>query len=422
MKKALSVMVVLLFLVAALSLLIGCKKEAEKEIVLQWPCIWVAQDSKAASVAALVDQFNADNAGKIKVVIEPNPDYDGYRQKINTMIAAGQVPDLFVFNPDPTYFSFYEGDLLMDFTDDLKGAWGKDFAEGTIAASTRGGRVKSIPYELGLTPIWYNTELFKKAGISGFPKTFDEFWVACDKLKAIGVTPTSQMTGGTNAWTSMLWYSHIMASIGGPDVWSRPLSDPAYVQAAEILLKLYSDGNTTKDAVGCDAGCSSGHYLAQDTAIFINGPWFIGAIRDRAPKVYAVTDVAPAPAVKGGKYGAQIGFLLSNLAAANTDDPARRAAVLAFMKWMTKPENVKKISLDAGSMFCVKFEFAAGDQVDPLQQKFTEASANATFIVNHFEANFKTEVMQEFGQALGAMALGRATPKQFVEMLQAKNK
>jgi raffinose/stachyose/melibiose transport system substrate-binding protein len=89
---------------------------------------------------------------------------------------------------------------------------------------------------------------------------------------------------------------------------------------------------------------------------------------------------------------------------------------------MTEPDNVKKISLDAGSMFCVKFEFAAGDQVDPLQQKFTEASANAAFIVNHFEANFKTEVMQEFGQALGAMALGRATPQQFVEMLQAKNK
>jgi len=422
MKKALLLTTVLLFLVGLVPVFAGGGQAAEKEIVLQWPCIWVAQDSKAATVAALVDQFNADNAGKIKVVIEPNPDYDGYRQKINTMMAAGQVPDLFVFNPDPTQFSYYEGDLLMDFTADFKGAWGKDFAEGTIAASTRNGRTKSIPYELGLTPIWYNTELFEKAGISGFPKTFDEFWVACDKLKGAGITPASQMTGGTNAWTSMLWYSHIMASIGGPDVWSKPLSDPAYVQAAEILQRLYADGNTTKDAVGCDAGCSGGHYLAKDTAMFINGPWFIGATRDRAPEVHAATAVAPAPAVKGGEYGAQIGFLLSNLAAAKTDDPARRAAVIQFLKWMTKPENVKKISLDAGSMFCVKFEFGAGDQVDALQQKFIEASSNAAFIVNHFQANYKTEVVQEFGQALGAMALGRATPAQFVEMLQAKNK
>jgi len=422
MKKVLSVMIVLLFLIGLVPVFAGGETDAEKEIVLQWPCIWVAQDSKAATVAALVDQFNADNAGKIKVVIEPSPDYDGYRQKINTMMAAGQVPDLFVFNPDPTSFTYYEGDLLMDFNNDLKGAWGKDFAEGTIAASTRGGRIKSVPYELAITPIWYNTELFKKAGISGFPKTFDEFWVACDKLKAAGITPASQMTGGTNAWTSMLWYSHIMASIGGADIWSKPLSDPAFVQGAEILLRLYSDGNTTKDAIGAGPGDSSGHYLAQDTAIFINGPWYIGAARDNAPEVHAATAVAPAPAVAGGTRGAQIGFLLSNLAAANTDDPARRAAVIKFLKWMTDPDNVKTISMDAGSMFCVKFEFGAGDTVDPLQQKFIEASANAAFITSHLANNYKTEVVQEFGQALGAMALGKATPKEFVEMLLAANK
>jgi raffinose/stachyose/melibiose transport system substrate-binding protein len=422
MKKTVRVFAALLLFTAAAVIFATGEQEAEKEIVLQWPCIWVGQDSKAATVAALVDQFNTDNAGSIRVVIEPNPDYDGYRQKINTMMAAGQVPDLFIFNPDPTSFTYYQGQLLMDFTDDLKGQWGRDFAEGTIAASTRDGRVKSIPYELGLTPIWYNTALFKRAGIGSFPKTFDEFWTACEKLKAIGVTPTSQMTGGTNAWTSMLWYSHIMASLGGPEVWSKPLSDPMYVRAAEILLRLYSDGNTTRDAVGATAGDSSGHYLAEDTAVFINGPWYIGAARSNAPEVHAVTDVAPAPAVEGGRYGGQIGFLLSNLAAANTEDPARRAAVLEFMRWMTDPENVKKISLDAGSMFCVKFEFGAGDQVDPLQQKFIEASSEAAFIVDHFQANYKTEVVQEFGQALGAMALGRATPSQFVEMLQAANR
>ena len=84
MKKAFAVIVSLLFLAGLLPVFAGGGQEAEKEIVLQWPCIWVAQDSKAPTVKALVDQFNADNAGKIKVVIEPNPDYDGYRQKINT--------------------------------------------------------------------------------------------------------------------------------------------------------------------------------------------------------------------------------------------------------------------------------------------------------------------------------------------------
>ncbi|MBA7685544.1 Multiple sugar-binding protein [subsurface metagenome] len=422
MKKIITVSMALILLCGLMPVFAGGGQEA-REIVLQWPCIWVAQDSKAPTVKALLDQFNADNAGKIRVVIEPNPDYDGYRTKINTMMAAVEVPDLFVFNPDPTSFSYYEGDLLMDFTEDLKDrAWQKIFVEGTIDSSTKNGRTKSIPYEMGVTPVWYNRTLFEKAGIREFPKTFDEFWIACDKLKAIGVVPTSQMTGGTNAWTSMLWFSHILASIGGPEVWDRPLSDQIYVQAAEIMLKLYSDGNTTRDAVGAGPGDSSAHYLAGKTAIFINGPWYIGSIREKAPEVHKVTSVAPAPAVAGGEYGAQIGFLLSNLAAARTDDPDRREAVLKFMKWMTEPENVKTISLDAGSLFCIKTEIGPQDEVDPLQKEFTKALAEAAFVVPWFAASYKTEVVEELGQALGAMALGKATPEEFVKMLEAVNK
>lgn len=412
----------LILLSAAGALFANGDQEPKKEVVLQWPCIWVAKDSKAAAVQALVDKFNADNLGRIRVEIEPNPDYDGYRNKINTMMAAGQLPDLFVFNPDPTQFSFYQGNALMDFTQELKGAWGRSFVEGTVESSTRDGKLKSIPYELGLTPIWYNTALFAKAGIGAFPKSYADFWAACEKLKAQGIVPTSQMTGGTNAWTSMLWYSHLLASIGGPAVWSKPLEDPMYVKAAELLLRMYSDGNTTKDAVGGDAGVAGGHYLAGRTAVFINGPWYIGRVLKEAPEVYKATKLAPAPAVSGGKHGGQIGFLLSNLAAANTDDPARRAAVLAFIKWMTQPENVKSVSKSSGSLFCVKTEFAAGEEIDPLQKQFMDASAKAAFVVAHFQANYKTEVVAEFGQALGKMALGRASPQEFVQALAAANK
>ncbi|ADK80067.1 ABC transporter substrate-binding protein [Sediminispirochaeta smaragdinae] len=400
------------------SLFSGCGRQGagEGEIVLKWPTIWVGKDSKAPMVEKLVAEFNEEHAGSIKVEIEPNPDYDGYRNKLNTAIASGQVPDIFVFNPDPTTFQYYEGDLLMDFSEDLKGPWGETFVSGTIDAATKNGMVKSIPYEQAITPIWYNQALFDKAGIDSFPKTFDEFWVACDTLKAAGIVPTSQMTGGTNAWTSMLWYSHIVAGLGGPDVWKKPFSDPVFEKAAAILLHMYQDGNTTRDAVGGDAAVSGGHYLAGDTAIFINGPWYIGRVKSDAPEVYAHTKVTAAPQAPGGSAGAQIGFLLSNLAAAKTDDPTRRAAVVSFMKWMTAPENIKRISMDSGSLFCVKFQ--VGDEaVDPLQKQFMEAASNATFITSHFQGNVTTDVAAEFGQALGKMALGEATPKEFVDQI-----
>ena len=176
------------------------------------------------------------------------------------------------------------------------------------------------------------------------------------KLKAAGIIPTSQMTGGSNAWTSMLWFSHFVASLGGPDAWSKPMTDPIYVQAAEKLLQLYSDGNTTLDAIGGDAGVSGGHFLASETAMFINGPWYIGRVKNDAPAVYDNTMVGPAPSV-GSNKGAMIGFLQTNLIAADLreKDPAKADAILSFTKYMSAPENVARISKEAGSMFAIKF-------------------------------------------------------------------
>lgn len=420
MKRNLHVLFSALFVLALVMPVFagGAQEEEAGEIVLNFPTFWVGQDSKAKGIAMLVEEFNAQNAGEIRVVIEPNPDTDGYRDKLNTQLATGSAPDIFVFNPDPTTFQYYESDILMDFTDDLRGAWGNDFVESYLTESTRDGRIKSVPFEIGITPIWYNMDLLAAAGVSDVPETWDEFMAMADALKANGVVPTSQMTGGSNAWTSMLWYSHILASLGGPDVWSRPLGDPIYVEAAEYLAELYADGNTTRDAVGGDAGVSGGHYMAGDTAAFINGPWYIGRIRGDAPAVHEATVVAPAPAV-GDYSGHQIGFLLSNLAAANTDDPARRAAVLEFMKFVTDPENVRMLSEDAGSLFAIKYELSA--DADPLQRSFVDVASNASFVVGHFQSQYPVNVVAEFGQALGALALGRTDAQGFVDMLVAAN-
>ncbi len=387
------------------------------EIVLTWPCIWVGQDSKADTIAQIVDSFNEQHAGEIRVEIEPQPDYDGYEDTIRTRLAAGQAPDIFTFKLSPTTAAYYSGDLLMDFTDELAAGWGNDFNPGNLETSTVDGKTKSIPYEIGITPIWYNTELFAQAGIDEFPTTMDEFWEAAEKLKAEGIYPTSQMTGGTNSWTSMLWYTHLLGSYGGPDVWERAWDCPAFEKAAADLKRMYSDGNTTGDAIGADAGVSGGHYQAGRTAMFINGAWYIGNIRDNAPDVYEVTELAPLPQA-GDHSGHQVGWLHTNLAAAHTDDPDRREAVIKFLQYLTKPENAKLVSLDAGSLLSIEYEITDDDVVDPLQQQFIEAGNEAKFLIDHMEASMPVDVVYELGQAIGSMVLEDKSPVEFVRMLE----
>ncbi len=419
MKRVITtLMVLVLALVMTGTLAATGTSEAGGEVQLNFPTFWVGQDSKSGPIATLLETFNNMYEGEIKVVLEPNPDTDGYRDKLNTQLATGRAPDLFVFNPDPTTFQYYESDILFDFTNELAGPWGDDFVRSHIADATKNGRTKSVPYEIALTPIWYNSDLFDEAGVREFPKTLAQFQTAADRLKSAGIVPTSQMTGGSNAWTSMLWFSHFAASLGGPNVWDKPLSDPIFEEAAEVLLAMYLNGNTTRDAVGGDAGVSGGHYLAGDTAMFINGPWYIGRIRDGAPEIHAATKLAPAPQV-GEYYGHQIGFPLSNLAAANTDNPAQREAVLTWMKFMTEPDNVKMMSEQAGSLFAIKYEL--GSDADPLQKEFVRAASEATFVAGHFATAYPVDVVAEFGQALAEMALGEATPADFIQALIDKN-
>ncbi|MDD2232219.1 MAG: ABC transporter substrate-binding protein [Sphaerochaetaceae bacterium] len=413
MKKLLTVCLIIALAVPALVFAQGSGEAKSQEIVLKWPSFWVGADTKAAPITELVNQFNEAHAGSIKVEIEENPDTDGYRDKLNAQIAAGIVPDIFILNVDPTTLQFFEGDLLMDFTEDLKGDWGNGFLDGTLNAVTVDKQTKAIPYEMAYTPIWYNTAILKAAGVDKIPETMDEFWAMCDAVKAAGYIPTVQMTGGTNAWTSMIWYSHLCAALGGPDVWQKDFAtDPVFVQAAELLNRMYQDGNTSKDAIGAGPGDAGGHYLAGEAAAFSNGPWYIARVKNEAPAVYDATEIATAPGINYS--GAQTGYLLSALAAANTTDPARRAAVVEFMKWMTTGENAKTVSEAAGSILAVKADITSTDKI---QTQFFQEVADASFVVETFSAKFPVDVVAEFGQALAKMAQGKATPEQFVAQI-----
>ena len=125
----------------------------------------------------------------------------------------------------------------MDFTEELSGPWSEDFVAGYIEASTRNGRTKTVPYEIGLTPIWYDSAHLAQVGYDEFPKTMDEFWKLAVALKAADVVPSSQMTGGGNAWTSMLWFSHIVGSLGGPDVWSGRVAAGLHERALQRIRR-----------------------------------------------------------------------------------------------------------------------------------------------------------------------------------------
>lgn len=279
--------------------------ENEEEITIKFPCIWVGTDGKAEVFGQMVDSFNKENEGKIKVVIEENTDYDAYEDKIRTTISTGAAPDIFTFKSYADLELYSQSGKLMDLTSYLSDAsWSDNFVAGVIDAAKYEGKNYAIPYENGVISIMFNNKLLKDAGITSLPTTYDELWEVCDALAAKGIYPTTQMTNN-NAWTSMLWYSYALASVGGPDVYEKGLDDPAFVEAAKIIQKMFQ--YTSPDAVGADATVVNGHFFNERAAIYTNGSWILSRIKSEGVEgLYDNIEISGSLSYNGGTSGAYI--------------------------------------------------------------------------------------------------------------------
>ncbi|MBQ1789632.1 MAG: extracellular solute-binding protein [Oscillospiraceae bacterium] len=415
MKKLLSLLLVMIMIVA----LAVPAYAANDEIIINFPSVWVGTDSKAPYMAQLIENFNAENAGSIKVVVEEQSDYQAARDKLRTTITTGATPDLCIMDTTYDIKGYSEAGKFMDLTPYLEEGWGKDFADGAFDAWSVDGKVYALPFESAIfTPI-YNTKIFADIGWDHFPATYDEFFQFCEDAKAKGYNAMGQMAG-ENAWSSMLWYSLIVEAIGGKDVYANGLQDPAFVQAAEVLKAMYD--YTFEGAISAGAGDVNGHWLARDTAIYLNGPWWVANLykEDNAVDGVLLADdceVALNPTYEGGKgEGGLVTTVQAFLAAAKQDDPAKEAAVVKFLKYLTDPQHVSELALSSGAMFFVKYE--PSPDTNLISQKLTEVANNAEFTILHVNGAFPTAVSTEFPAAVSALVLGEVDAQGFVDQLQ----
>ncbi len=396
----------------------------EKEVALRFSTNYVGESGQAKIIQAMVDEFNDTYKGKAKVTIDGTPDAQTYYDKNKTSMATDTVADIFYFQ----YNSFdaqryYGSGKLIDLTPHLEGAWGDSFYEADKKTGIFEGKSYSVPLDSAAIPIYYNKELFQKAGIAEFPKTWEAFIEACDKLMAIGITPISLGTG-ENAWSTQLLFSYIMSSIAGPDFWSKSFTDPAYLKGAKLLKTLFK--YTTKDAVGANYATYASYFLNEKTAMIINGPWMIGSFTtDAAPGFLEKVGVGASPAYTGGAgaQGAMVAGINFVLTGKKQTDPTAEKYAVEFMKYLTAPENAKRMFLDGGNfMESSKYEVAAADNANPVSVAIKELLAAKPYGFDHLITANKTTVQTEFPASISALVLGEITEQVFIERLEkAKN-
>ena len=125
------------------------------------------------------------------------------------------APDIVKWHEGERMSYYASRGLLEDLSADwTANGWDKQFTS-LKGASSYNGKQYALPTDYFSWGMFYRKDLFDKAGIKSEPKTWEEFLDACQKLKAIGVTPIA--VGGRDAWTLAAWFDYLDFRINGYD-------------------------------------------------------------------------------------------------------------------------------------------------------------------------------------------------------------
>lgn len=199
-----------------------------------------------------------------------------YTKDMPTRMAGGDYGD--VVNvldsvPPGDYHLFYEPLNDLDMAKDF------NFAERYEVD----GKYYGFTYGMGAEAVVVKKTALKKAGIDAYPKTRDEFFAACGKLKAAGITPILINMGA--AWPMAQWDKEPLAIAGDGGYYEKMLTDPEpfsvdkpYGKTLAFVKELKDKGCIEKDYTANNWEASKGWMAADKAAMWFFANWSINQI------------------------------------------------------------------------------------------------------------------------------------------------
>ena len=306
---------------------------------------------------AYIDGFNKENDGKYKLVVEWMPGVaEDIRAKLKMLNASNDLPALVTdLGAEPAFSDLLaKNGRLVDLKPyfDSSPEWQKVCFPASIAYNTKDGKMFTSPSTVeSYVGLFYNKELFTKAGIATFPKTWDEFWAACEKLKAAKITPISLHTTETGWCPMLLGTSNMASSEEGmafmEQQYPTNFDAPVFKDTMNIIKKAFTF--STPDAVGGNYALAANNFCAGKTAMIPNGPWMIPSLSD--------TQFSPAG------FDAKVGYshfpsevMLSSQGKSygygvSVDHPKDvQDGTVEYIKYMVKPENIRLNGVISGAL------------------------------------------------------------------------
>jgi multiple sugar transport system substrate-binding protein len=389
----------------------GGKGRGGRQVVVFW------QFFPSEQVKPVLDDFMKQNPD-VEVRMEQLTWQSGL-EKITAAVAAGTVPDLCELGS--TWFPrFAHQGALVDWTDSASAL---SFDGRALEMASVGGRAYGVPWLVGTRVLFWNKELFARAGIdtSRAPLTWAELNAACRKVNALGGGVTGY---GANAGERYVLFKKFMpfAWGNGGTVLDAEMTRSLFDSRANVggleqyLLLATQVGRFDRQEQIDDA------FLAGKVGATISGSWILRKSDKQAPALRYGVALVPMPAEDhAGSASFLGGELLVSFGRSKNQDGAWRLARFLASKDAALAVARANQAVQPAASGAIDDPFYAGD---PRQRVLLEQLRTAVPTPNHpswleMEAAIEDEVEKAlYGRATAAQAV-RAASERIDQLVRA---
>ncbi len=405
-----------LCVVLIVMLLVGCESEEETK----------TQNSQSEIKIPMILTVDPSTGKKNeeKVVVKFNEEYDGiyeidvewvmetedeYRQNLKRLNVTDKLPA--IITDLRMLPSFYQMMIEDERIEDLSPYILEDdewmsMIEPVVLDSFResDGKIYLAPLStaaFSCSGVFWNEELFEKAGIDEFPETWEEFWNVCERLESYGITPLALHTEGT-AWAAMLLATAELSDTPEGAEFMKEIFPESYqnesgLHMAETLKRLFS--YTTKDVIGQNFDVSYENFFSGKAAMIPNGYWMI----DQIPEGEWEKKVRFSP-FPGNKLVSSPETFGWSIVSGYSDE--KKKGAVEFLKFRTKLNKEEKEELFRDN----------GTSNSQVVQDYIRAYQGNPQIVPNYQVKWNSILQEEtLGAYLPDLISGKITPEQFTQ-------
>lgn len=340
--------------------------EQEGPVELVVTTTFAGEDSNAQNYKDAVKAWEAETGNS---VVDTSATADEtFKTRVATDFETGSEPDVLFFFNGADSNSFIEAGKVVSI-DEIRAAY-PDYAsnmnEDLITASLVDDKKYAVPANGYWEAMFVNTEVLDAAGVAmpGADYTMDQFKADCEKIKAAGYAPIAAALGNIPHY----WWEFAIFNNQSP---ANHLEIPesaadeggqSWIAGMNDIKELYELGYFPENTLSATDDETFAMFTEGKAAFLIDGSWKVGGIVSSCqsdPNDPATLDTAKLDKFdvtyvpgKGSRKatdlvgGLSSGYFITRKA---WDDPAKRAAAVSFVEYLTSDEMVPKFAQHGAS-------------------------------------------------------------------------